>query len=244
MAVQGNGGRLARTHPAPHHWNPSNFTEVIEKNYSALPPTLPLEDDILRLFHWCRPDLWNRAGGDAQQNQQQQQQQQVQDSGRQEEDPSLSPLVCHLATTRNALLEKIQYPCLASYAFLTPGIIYQTCFPEAVKILSAPKRESDGFEPRFLDLGCGLAQDVRAMMAFSTPENNQTSAVPSHRLVGADLERPLIDGGFRLFGDEPGKGKVAGVQWQTTDVFRQDDLQRLKSLTWRGEGFDVIWLGR
>ncbi|CAO1618216.1 unnamed protein product [Parajaminaea phylloscopi] len=191
--------------------------EDFERQFHAELPPLPLEDDTISLFRWSRPDLWG--------------------SGSRESDSNQETLIRHIAERRNAVLEKVNYPCIAGYSYLIPGILYQPCFAEVVQRMSAAKRP-DGFEPTFLDLGCGLAQDARALLAFSPP-----GAIPSSRIVAADLNPTLLEAGFELFGDKAGQGKISDVKWETCDIFRKEDVERLKSLTHQGTGYDVIWLG-
>lgn len=194
------------------------FGGALRQMYERLPP-LPLEPDTLELFRWARPDLWS----------------QVKD----EDQNSHVPLIKHITKKRDEVLKEISYPCIAGYSFLVPGIRYQPCFKEVVKKMSSPVDSTDGYEPTFLDLGCGLAQDARALLAFADGHD-----IPSRRVVSSDLAAGLIDAGFALFGDQKNTGKLAEAKWEVADVFEEKDLQKLKALTHRGEGFDVIWLGR
>lgn len=112
------------------------FQESMRKFFTEL-PLLPLVAETICLFRWSRPDLWSSVDPDI--------------------EASQKALVRHIAPVRDRLMQKVQYPCIAGYSFLVPGICYQRCFNEVVDKMSAAMNNDDGCEPTFLDLGCGLA---------------------------------------------------------------------------------------
>jgi len=61
-------------------------------------------------------------------------------------------------------------------------------FEEAVALLKSQEQQ----EPLYLDIGCGLGQDLRLL---------RQAGVPSHRLLGTDLLPGLIQAGYHLFRD-------------------------------------------
>lgn len=139
-------------------------------------------------------------------------------------------------TVRNKAWKETPYPCLGLFHFLLPGIARQRQFKHVIETLSKPIES--GPAPMLLDLACAVGQDPRALLQHSGGK------IPAERIVAADLMRSYMDIGFELFGDEAGKGRIAGIEWAEADVFRRADLEKLKSLSPGGKGFQFVYIGR
>lgn len=219
-----SGGEGGDGRPSPDHRN-HLLSSAIRQLYVPT-PRLPLDPETLALFRWSRPDLYNLVG--------------QADAGEEERKAQESKLVEHIVKTRDKIMLETQYPCLAAYAFLVPGMVFQEPYGRALDLLR--NDEGGTRRPTFLDLGCGLGQDIRAILSPDPVLGG--AGIPAERCVASDLLGSLMRAGFELFGDREGEGGLEGVKWVEADVFKRKDLERLKKLTNGGEGYDVIFLGR
>ncbi len=135
-------------------------------------------------------------------------------------------LVKHIVECRNSRYEKTPYPCLGRFAFLNPGSEVNPRYEDAIEYLKAdPKR-------KVLDMGCGYGQDVRSWLR---------RGVRPEQIVAADLLIDFVDDGCALFGDEIGKGHLDGVKFESCDIFKKEDVDKVRKLS--DGGFDVVYIG-
>jgi SAM-dependent methyltransferase len=134
----------------------------------------------------------------------------------------------HVIACRNKTYARIPYPCLGRFRFLEAGSRSVATYQRAVDHIKAdPSR-------KILDMGCGFAQDVRAWIQ---------DGVKGEQVVGADLKMDFVQDGFELFGDALGKAHLRGVSFESCDIFKDEDVQRVKAKSRDGKGYDVIYIG-
>ena len=77
------------------------------------------------------------------------------------------------------------YPCIGLYRFLNLTLLTHPLYNSILKRLQSP-------DATYLDLGCCFGQDLRQLVH---------DGIPSQRLIGLDVERPLMETGYDLFLD-------------------------------------------
>ena len=98
----------------------------------------------------------------------------------------------HCLAVRAEAWKVHRYPCIGMFLFLDTRQGIMACpgnaFEEAVALLKSLEQQ----EPLYLDIGCGLGQDLRLL---------RHAGVPGDRLFGTDLLPGLIKAGYHLFRD-------------------------------------------
>ncbi|KAH8693009.1 hypothetical protein BGW36DRAFT_399749 [Talaromyces proteolyticus] len=79
----------------------------------------------------------------------------------------------------------LRYPCFQKFLFLHLDLSRSPVYNRILKEIQAGNL--------FLDLGCGLGQDIRRLVQ---------DGAPAEHLIGLDLERDYINLGFELFNDQ------------------------------------------
>jgi len=108
------------------------------------------------------------------------------------------------------------YPCIGLYRFTTLTLLNHPLYKSIVQKL----KDGTG-ETIYLDIGCCFGQDLRQLAQ---------DGVPSERLIGVDIEGPLMELGYELFLDRQTlrsrfvvidifKGAAQGPAW--TDLEQQ-----------------------
>ena len=120
---------------------------------------------------------------------------------------------------RDKLWDIFPWPCIGQFRFLDLSLRRQLRYQT---ILS---RIQDG--DRFLDVGCCMAQDLRALIHDGAPAEN---------LFGLEKEGAFLDIGFEFFGD---RDKLSGVKFMRGDLLDRDN-EEMKSLA---RTFGIIQLG-
>ena len=77
------------------------------------------------------------------------------------------------------------YPCIGLYRFLNLTLLTHPLYNTILKRLQSP-------DAVYLDLGCCFGQDLRQLVQ---------DGVPSERLIGLDIEKPLMETGYDFFLD-------------------------------------------
>ena len=98
----------------------------------------------------------------------------------------LAPAVWWLSNRMKARKgwDVLRYPCFQKFLFLHFDLARSPLYRTILELVKAGNV--------FVDLGCGLGQDLRVLVRDGTPAEN---------LVGLDLMREYIDLGYELFQD-------------------------------------------
>ncbi|KAI9750327.1 MAG: hypothetical protein M4579_006512 [Chaenotheca gracillima] len=119
----------------------------------------------------------------------------------------------HILSLRERAWSICPYPCIGQFRFLDLSISIHPYYPNVISRLlpsSTPGVPSTRDPANFLDLGCCLGQDFRALAA---------AGVPVSQLHGAELEPAFIDLGFDLFRD---RDRVPASRFVTpADIFAE-----------------------
>ena len=99
-----------------------------------------------------------------------------------------------------------KYRCIDSFRFLVPRFIY---YPFYTTILEKSKDRT------YLDIGCGLGQDLRKLSLDGVPQQN---------LFGLDIEREFINLGYELFNDQ----HTNKIHFFTGNIFDKEFFESLK----------------
>lgn len=144
-------------------------------------------------------------------------------------------LGAHITRVRDLAYARTPWPCLGRFSFIDPGIRTAAGPETYAHVLQRLRpRPPPQRSAKVLDLGCCVAQDARALVMDGTPAEN---------VVASDLLQHFIDLGFELFADKEGQGRIAGMKFQTADVFNQSDVNKLKEFAAAEGGYDVIYVG-
>ncbi|KAL2274280.1 hypothetical protein FJTKL_03534 [Diaporthe vaccinii] len=128
----------------------------------------------------------------------------------------------HVQTVREKAWRVAPFPCVGSYLFAELALSKLPAYPA---ILNRLKSDPSSV---YLEVGCGLAQDVRKLIA---------DGAPAAQLRGTDLQAGLIACGQDLFRDA-GKlrlsdgGDVQGKTFVATDFLDESDASPLRM--WEG----------
>ncbi|KAJ5287036.1 hypothetical protein N7478_002722 [Penicillium angulare] len=79
-----------------------------------------------------------------------------------------------------------RFPCFRIFLFLRLDLSHSPIYPKVIEEIRA--------RSFFLDMGCGLGQDIRRLIL---------DGAPAEHLVGLDIEPAYIDLGYELFKDAP-----------------------------------------
>lgn len=146
-------------------------------------------------------------------------------------DQSDEDLAAHITAQRDKMYAKLSYPCLGLFRFLEPGSREEaTTYRQAIHdcLISDPENTS------ILDMGCGYAQDVRAWIQ---------DGVKGKQIAAADLVMDFVESSFELFADQKDQGHLKDVKFLECDIFKPDQVQRVKESSPNGNGFDIIYVG-
>ena len=105
------------------------------------------------------------------------------------------------------------YPCIGLYRFLNLTLLTHPLYDTMLKRLQSP-------DATYLDLGCCFGQDLRQLVQ---------DGVPSQRLIGLDVEGPLMQTGYDFFLDRATlqsrfvvadvfKGAAQGAVWTDLEM--------------------------
>ncbi|KAI2776633.1 hypothetical protein F4815DRAFT_334682 [Daldinia loculata] len=98
-----------------------------------------------------------------------------------------SDIIDHVKNIRDRAFESSPYPCIGLFRFTNLTLITHPLYDKIVSLL-----KSESADTAYLDIGCCFGQDLRQLVF---------DGVPSERLVGLDIERPLLELGYDLFLD-------------------------------------------
>ncbi|KAI1657749.1 hypothetical protein F4813DRAFT_359425 [Daldinia decipiens] len=130
-----------------------------------------------------------------------------------------SDIIDHVKKIRDRAFESSPYPCIGLFRFTNLTLITHPLYDKIVGIL-----KSESTDAAYLDIGCCFGQDLRRLVF---------DGVPSERLVGLDIERPLLELGYDLFLDRE----------TLKSHFVIADILEAQGKTWESleeRGFDVI----
>ncbi|KAI0106787.1 hypothetical protein F4814DRAFT_452000 [Daldinia grandis] len=88
---------------------------------------------------------------------------------------------------RDKAFKSSPYPCIGLFRFTSLTLISHPLYDKIIGTLKSGSTDSS-----YLDIGCCFGQDLRQLVF---------DGVPSERLVGLDIERPLLELGYDLFLD-------------------------------------------
>ena len=92
------------------------------------------------------------------------------------------------------------YPCIGLYRFLNLTLLTHPLYKTILGRLNSP-------DATYLDLGCCFGQDLRQLVQ---------DGVPSQRLIGLDIEGPLMETGYDFFLDR----ETLRSRFVVADVFK------------------------
>jgi SAM-dependent methyltransferase len=113
-----------------------------------------------------------------------------------------------------------QYPCIGGFRFISFQICQHPFYHKILERLIAREK--------LLDLGCGLGQEIRKLIADGAPAN---------LIWGADLHPQFIELGYELFLD---RNNLTSHFLAPADVFDESETSPLKEI--EGE-IDIIYIG-
>ncbi|PVH83973.1 hypothetical protein DL98DRAFT_569337 [Cadophora sp. DSE1049] len=97
----------------------------------------------------------------------------------------------HVYKMRDILWDHAPYPCIGEFKFLTLNLPLHPKYPAMLKLLTpTPSNPS----PKFLDIGCCVGQELRALAHFGE--------VPSDNLYGTDINGSFLSTSYGLFKDK------------------------------------------
>lgn len=119
------------------------------------------------------------------------------------------------------------FPCVGSYLFAELALCKLPIYPTILNRL-----KSDPYSV-YLEVGCGLAQDIRKLIA---------DGAPTAQLRGTDLQAGLISSGHYLFRDADNlalgdSGDVQGKTFVAADFLDDSDASPLRA--WEGN-MDIV----
>ncbi|KAK0114213.1 hypothetical protein ONS95_013712 [Cadophora gregata] len=112
----------------------------------------------------------------------------------------------HVYKMRDILWDYAPYPCIGEFKFLTLNLPLHPKYPAMLQLL-APTASNPS--PKFLDLGCCVGQELRALAHFGK--------VPSEDLYGSDINGSFLSTSYDLFKD---KSRFKGTL-VPADIFSQ-----------------------
>lgn len=121
-----------------------------------------------------------------------------------------SALDAHITAIRARAFAVAPYPCIGTYQFLDLSLRTSPFYPTLLAALRS------GTGKTFLDLGCGLGQEVRQLVADGVPDEEGV-------LFATDLNGGLWDVGLELFQD---KGRLK-AKFIEGDFFEEGVLAEL-----------------
>ncbi|UZJ53137.1 hypothetical protein CBS101457_002457 [Exobasidium rhododendri] len=136
-------------------------------------------------------------------------------------------LADHITQIRDRAYKIAPWPCLGGFRFLNPGIAFAGPPGTYASVVSHLKNNP---KAKVLDLGCCFGHDARQLIK---------DGVRSDQITACDLLPELIELGFDLFGDEKGKGKIEGLQWEKVDIFNQQDIEKIR----QPNGYHAAYVG-
>lgn len=142
----------------------------------------------------------------------------------------------HISEVRDKAHSITPWPCLKRFHFIVPGIRLAPPLGIYESVLQSLS-DTTGSPTMLLDLGCCFGQDARAVAQ---------DGIDPTRIVASDLLDHFLNLGFELFQDEEGKGRIKGMKFQQADVFKEEDLKKLRLLAGKDgkEGrYDFIYVG-
>lgn len=144
-----------------------------------------------------------------------------------EEYSGLAPdeVVPHIIKVREKAWNSSPFPCLGLFSFLTFTISSHPEYRSRILPLLKKKAAVDEPVPTLLDLGCGLAQDLRKLVY---------DGVSPDRLYASDLNPDFLNYGFELFCDDD---KLDKDHFAVADIF--DESPTSKLIAWERK-FDII----
>lgn len=121
----------------------------------------------------------------------------------------------------------IQTSNTGAFRFVVPGIARAGPSGTYSSVVSHLKGNRD---KKVLDLGCCFGHDARQLLK---------DGVNPDQVVACDLVPELIKLGFELFGDEKDESHLKGLRWETVDVFKQSDVDKIRT----SGGYHAIYVG-
>jgi SAM-dependent methyltransferase len=100
-------------------------------------------------------------------------------------------VLSHVQTVRDQAWELFPYPCMGLFSFVKMRISKNPAYSTVLKHLLANDSKKD--ETTLVDLGCGLGQELRTLVA---------AGVPPTSLYGLEVIDGLVELGFELFKDK------------------------------------------
>ncbi|KAI2463316.1 hypothetical protein F4781DRAFT_440660 [Annulohypoxylon bovei var. microspora] len=122
----------------------------------------------------------------------------------------------HIYRVRDEAWEILPYVCVGCFRFLDFPASLSPAYPEVLERVRAGET--------YLDMGCGLGQDIRKFVYDGAPADN---------LIGVDVESRFHDLGYKLFKDR----ETLKARLVTGDVFDDNFLAEF-----RGK-IDIIFVG-
>jgi SAM-dependent methyltransferase len=104
-------------------------------------------------------------------------------------------VLSHVQTVRDQAWELFPYPCMGMFTFLKMHISKNRAYGTVLKRLLASDNKKD--KATLADLGCGLGQELRALVA---------AGVPPTSLYGLEVLDGFVELGFELFKDKATMG--------------------------------------